>query len=95
MFNVQSSMLRGKEIVEDLEAALEQFREIAADLGADVLTERDKLWNCSDNRLLQSSVPLHLVLTGLRRSIESGGEIELLDSLSPCDICAFVSLPHH
>jgi hypothetical protein len=25
MFNVQSSMLRGEEIVEDLEAALEQF----------------------------------------------------------------------
>jgi hypothetical protein len=26
MFNVQSSMLRGEEIVDDLEAALEQFR---------------------------------------------------------------------
>jgi hypothetical protein len=38
MFNVQSSMLRGKEIVDDLEAALEQFREIATHLGADVLT---------------------------------------------------------
>jgi hypothetical protein len=32
MFNVQSSMLRGKEIVEDLEAALEQSCEIAGDL---------------------------------------------------------------
>ena len=41
MFNVQSSMLRGEEIVEDLEAALEQFREIAADLGADVPTKKD------------------------------------------------------
>jgi hypothetical protein len=29
MFNVQSSMLRGKEIVESLEAALEQSCEIA------------------------------------------------------------------
>jgi hypothetical protein len=29
-----------QEIVEDLEAALEQFREIANDLGADVLTEK-------------------------------------------------------
>jgi len=29
-----------QEIVEDLEAALEQFREIAAGLGADVLTDR-------------------------------------------------------
>jgi hypothetical protein len=27
--------------VEDLEAALEQFREIAADLGADVLIKKD------------------------------------------------------
>ena len=32
MFNVQSSMLRGKEIVEDLEAALEQSCEIAGGL---------------------------------------------------------------
>ena len=31
-----------QEIVEDLEAALEQFREIAVDLGADVLTEKDQ-----------------------------------------------------
>jgi type I restriction enzyme M protein len=31
-----------QEIVEDLEAALEQFREIAFDLCADVLTEKDQ-----------------------------------------------------
>jgi hypothetical protein len=30
-----------QEIVEDLQAALEQFCEIAADLGADVLVEKD------------------------------------------------------
>ena len=41
MFNVQSSMLKGEEIVEDLEAALEQFREIAVDLGVHVPTEKD------------------------------------------------------
>jgi hypothetical protein len=29
MFNVQSSMLKGEEIVEDLEATLEKLREIA------------------------------------------------------------------
>jgi isopentenyl diphosphate isomerase/L-lactate dehydrogenase-like FMN-dependent dehydrogenase len=33
MFNVQQ-VLNSEEIVEDLEAALEQFREIAADLAA-------------------------------------------------------------
>jgi type I restriction enzyme M protein len=31
-----------QEIVEDLEAALKQFREIAADLGTDVLTEKEE-----------------------------------------------------
>jgi hypothetical protein len=41
MFDVQSSVLRGEGIVEDLEAALEQFREIAVDLGIDVRTEKD------------------------------------------------------
>jgi hypothetical protein len=32
MFNVQSSILRGEEIFEDLEATLELFREIAANV---------------------------------------------------------------
>jgi hypothetical protein len=50
--------------VEDLEAAVEQFREIAENLDSE---------NC--NRIPR--------------------EIELLDSPSPCDICALVSLPHH
>jgi hypothetical protein len=31
-----------EEIVEDLEAALEQFREIAVDLSVDVVTEKDR-----------------------------------------------------
>ena len=41
MFNVQSSMLRGEEIIEDLEAALEPFRKIANDFGADVPIEKE------------------------------------------------------
>jgi hypothetical protein len=41
MFNVQSSMLRGEEIIENLEAALEPFRKIANDFGADVPIEKE------------------------------------------------------
>jgi hypothetical protein len=44
---------------------------------------------------LQFLFTLVLIVLTRVRSIESGGEIELLDSLSPCDICALVSLPHH
>jgi type I restriction enzyme M protein len=40
--NLPDPNVLAQEIVEDLEGALEQFREIAADLGADVLTERDQ-----------------------------------------------------
>jgi hypothetical protein len=32
-----------QEFAEDLEAALEQFREIAADPGADVIAEKDQM----------------------------------------------------
>jgi type I restriction enzyme M protein len=38
--NLPDPTVLAQEIVEDLEAALEQFREIAADLGTDVLTEK-------------------------------------------------------
>ena len=38
--NLPDSEVLAQKIVEDLEAALEQFCEIAADLGADVLTEK-------------------------------------------------------
>jgi type I restriction enzyme M protein len=37
--NLPDPDVLAQEIVEDLEAALEQFREIAADLGTDVVTE--------------------------------------------------------
>jgi type I restriction enzyme M protein len=40
--NLPDPDVLAQEIVEDLEAALEQFREIATDLGADVLTEKDQ-----------------------------------------------------
>jgi type I restriction enzyme M protein len=40
--NLPDPDVLAQEIVEDLEAALEQFREIAVDLGADVLTEKDQ-----------------------------------------------------
>jgi type I restriction enzyme M protein len=40
--NLPDPHVLAQEIVEDLEAALEQFREIAADLGADVFTEKDQ-----------------------------------------------------
>jgi hypothetical protein len=42
-----------QEVVEDLEAAVEQFREIASDLGGEVAQEKDEsgytlnVWNCS------------------------------------------------
>ena len=39
--NLPDPDVLAQEIVEDLEAALEQFREIAADLGADVPTEKN------------------------------------------------------
>jgi len=39
--NLPDPDVLAQEIVEDLEAALEQFREIAADLGADVPTKKD------------------------------------------------------
>jgi len=41
MFNVQSSMLRGEEIVEDLKPPSNNFAR-SVDLGADVLTEKDQ-----------------------------------------------------
>ena len=40
--NLPDPDVLAQEIVEDLEAALEQFREIAADLGVDVLTEKGR-----------------------------------------------------
>ena len=40
--NLPDPEVLAQEIVEDLEAALKQFREIAADLGTDVLTEKDE-----------------------------------------------------
>jgi type I restriction enzyme M protein len=40
--NLPDPGVLAQEIVEDLEAALEQVREIATDLGADVLTEKDQ-----------------------------------------------------
>jgi len=44
--NLPDSEVLAQKIVEDLEAALEQFREIAAELGADVLN-REIAINCS------------------------------------------------
>jgi type I restriction enzyme M protein len=41
--NLPDPDVLAQEIVEDLEAALEQFREIAADLGADVVPEKIKI----------------------------------------------------
>ena len=43
-----------QEVVEDLEAALEQFRESPGIFAADVLTKKtiimsDRLWNCSES----------------------------------------------
>jgi type I restriction enzyme M protein len=40
--NLPDPDVLAQEIVEDLEAALEQFREIAADLGADVASRDDQ-----------------------------------------------------
>jgi len=40
--NLPDPEILAHEIDEDLESALEQFREIAADLGADALTEKDQ-----------------------------------------------------
>jgi hypothetical protein len=40
--NLPDPDVLAQEIVEDLEAALEQFREIAVNLGADVLIEKDQ-----------------------------------------------------
>jgi len=40
--NLPDRDIFAQEIVEDLEAALEQFREIAMDLGADKLTAKDR-----------------------------------------------------
>jgi len=40
--NLPDPDVLAQEIVEDLEAALEQFREIAVDLGVDVVTEKDR-----------------------------------------------------
>jgi len=39
--NLPDPNVLAQEIVEDLEAALEQFREIAADLGANSVSEQD------------------------------------------------------
>jgi type I restriction enzyme M protein len=39
--NLPDPDVLAQEIVEDLEAALEQFREIAVDLGADVPAEKN------------------------------------------------------
>jgi hypothetical protein len=73
--NLPDPEVLAQEIVEDLEAALEQFCEIATDLSADVLTDKGSI-----SALLQ----LHPEV-----------KWDLLDSPSPCDICAVVSLPHH
>ena len=43
--NLPDPEVLAQKIVEDLEAALEQFCEIATDLGADVLTEKDQKIN--------------------------------------------------
>jgi hypothetical protein len=43
--NLPDPEVLAQKIVEDLEAALEQFCEIATDLGADVLTEKDEKIN--------------------------------------------------
>ena len=40
--NLPDSDILAQEIVGDLEAALEQFREIVVDLGADLLVEKDQ-----------------------------------------------------
>jgi type I restriction enzyme M protein len=40
--NLPDPDVLAREIVEHLEAALEQFREIAVDLSVDVLTEKDR-----------------------------------------------------
>ena len=40
--NLPDPDVLAQEIVEDLEAALEQFREIATDLGADAPPEKDQ-----------------------------------------------------
>jgi type I restriction enzyme M protein len=40
--NLPNPDVLAQEIVEDFEAALEQFREIAADLGVDAATERGR-----------------------------------------------------
>jgi hypothetical protein len=65
--NLPDPDVLAQEIGDDLESALEQFREIAADLGADALSEKDqyirrssKLWNCSGCRRLPSSITIYL-----------------------------------